>query len=522
MSDKEPVIVKIRIDDRLLEAAEGSTVLEVALAAGIDVPHFCFHPAFEPEGSCRMCLVEVEGAPKLELACSTRVKDGMSVLTSSPKVLEARKEVLEFLLAEHPLDCPICDKAGECRLQDYYERYGRFDARFREAKEKHEKIVPIGRKLLLDRERCILCTRCVRFLREVTGTGELGVFERGARTEIGFFEDWRIDNAYSGNLAEICPVGAITDTDFSFKTRTWFLERGASLCPHCGRGCNIDIEFRRTTNRAVAERRIIRVRARENAAVNGYWICDIGRYSHPYWTENRSRFVLMNKEAKTVRLSWDKALIILSEKIKGLGLRGKGGRLGLIISSFLTNEELYLIGRIFKEAVGLGNVWFADPKPQEADRLLLTAERSPNLRGARELGFESRSPDFEEIEKRIEVLLVFGSGLREASAAGEVRNALDRVPAKFLFAAHTGPGDDAFDFLLPVSLIAEKSGSITNTEGAIQEFQPVWLPMGEAKPEWEVLIALARELGFGEAWTDLTDVREAMAREYPFFKKSHE
>ena len=491
-------MVKIRIDDRLMEAAEGLTVLTVALAAGIDVPHFCYHPAFESEGSCRMCLVEIDGAPKLELACSTRVKDGMNILTSSPKVMEARKEVLEFLLAEHPLDCPICDKAGECRLQDYYERYGRFDARFRESKEKREKIIPIGRRLLLDRERCILCTRCIRFLRRVTGTGELGVFERGVRTEIGLYEGRRIDNSYSGNLAEICPVGAITDTDFRFKTRAWFLERGASICPHCGRGCNIDIEFRLTTEHAVTERRICRVRARENASVNGHWICDIGRYSHPYWTENRSRFVLMNKDAKTTRLSWDRALIILTEKIKGLGLRGKGGRLGLILNSFLTNEELYLIGRIFKEAVDLGNVWFADPKPQEADPLLLTAERSPNLRGARELGFESRPPDLKEIAKRIEVLLVIGSGLRETFAIGDVRKALDRVPVKFLFAAHTGPGDDAFDFLLPAALIAEKSGSLTNTLGIVQEFQPVWPPPGEARPEWEVLADLARELGSGK------------------------
>jgi NADH-quinone oxidoreductase subunit G len=230
----------------------------------------------------------------------------------------------------------------------------------------------------------------------------------------------------------------------------------------------------------------------------------------------------MNKDAKTTRLSWDKVLIILSEKIKGLIRRGKGGRLGLILSSFLSNEELYLIRHVFRETVDLGNAWFADPQTREADRLLLTAERSPNLRGARELGFVSRPPDLEEIAKRIEVLLVFGSGLREEFAAGEVQKALNRVLAKFLFAAHTGPGDDAYDFLLPVSLIAEKSGSVTNAEGTIQEFHPVWRPMGEARPEWEVLGDLARELGSGEAWTDLTCIREAMAREYPFFRKSHE
>jgi len=230
----------------------------------------------------------------------------------------------------------------------------------------------------------------------------------------------------------------------------------------------------------------------------------------------------MNKEAKTTRISWDKALIILSEKIKGLSRRGKGGRLGLILSSSLTNEELYLSGRIFKEAADLGNVWFVDPRPQEADRLLLTAERSPNLRGARELGFGLNRPDLEEIVRRIEVLLVFGSGLREAFTEGEVRAALNRLPAKFLLAAHTGPGDDAYDFLLPVSLMTEKSGSITNIGGAIQEFLPVWGPIGEARAEWEVLGDLASELGLGEAWTNLKSIREAMAREYPFFNMSYE
>ena len=230
----------------------------------------------------------------------------------------------------------------------------------------------------------------------------------------------------------------------------------------------------------------------------------------------------MNNDAKTTRLSWDRALIILSEKIKGLGLRGKGGRLGLILNSFFTNEELYLIGRIFKEAIDLGNVWFAEPKPQEADRLLLTTERSPNLRGALEFGFESRPPDLEKIAKRIEVLIVFGSGLREAFAVGDVRKALELVPAKFLFAAHTGPEDSAYDFLLPAALIAEKPGSLTNTLGLVQEFQPVWGPPGEARPEWEVLGDLARELGSWEARPDLTSIREAMAREYPFFRKGHE
>ncbi|MCX6571532.1 MAG: 2Fe-2S iron-sulfur cluster-binding protein [Candidatus Aminicenantes bacterium] len=224
-------MITIQLDGRALQVPPGTTVLKAAEQAGIVIPRFCYHPAFEPEGSCRMCLVEIEGLPKLDLACSTVVREGMKVWTSTPKVIQARKDVLEFFLADHPLDCPICDKAGECKLQEYYDRHGLFAGRFVEAKEKRDKKVAIGKGLLLDRERCILCTLCVRFLRKVTGTGELGVFERAVRAEIGTYDGVPVDNNYSGNLVDICPVGAITDADFRFKMRAWFLIKGPTVCP---------------------------------------------------------------------------------------------------------------------------------------------------------------------------------------------------------------------------------------------------------------------------------------------------
>ena len=265
--------VALTIDGRAVMAAEGTNVLRAAEQAGIDIPHFCYHPAFAAEGSCRMCLVEIEGLPKLELACSTPVREGLVVRTATPLVEQARRDVLEFLLADHPLDCPICDKAGECRLQDHYDLHGRFPGRFSEAKQKKDKLVRIGRGLVLDRERCILCTRCVRFLRTVTGTGELGIFERGARAEIGIFEGVPVDNDYAGNLADICPVGAITAEDFRFKTRAWFLARKPSVCPHCSRGCAIVVESVAGYPLPEAKRRVYRVTAGANPAVNGYWIC---------------------------------------------------------------------------------------------------------------------------------------------------------------------------------------------------------------------------------------------------------
>ena len=484
-------MLKFFIDSREVAAVEGMTILQAALASGIEIPHFCYHSAFEPEGSCRMCLIEIEGMPKLELACSTRVKEGMRVFTAKARVEEARREVLEFLLAEHPLDCPICDKAGECRLQDYYERYGRYSARFREPREARAKIISIGRGLILDRERCVLCTRCVRFLREVAGAGELGIFARGVRSELGLYEDRMIDNDYSGNLAEICPVGAITDRDFRFRTRPWRLKKGDSICPHCGRGCNIVVEFEPDSDRSGVARKVFRIRAKENPKVNGPWICDLGRYARSYLNELRGERVIMNKAGETIRTTWEEALGVLSAKLRGLRAASRGRGLGLILSTFLSNEELRFIRRIFADAFKDGNVWFADPKPGRSDSLLLTEERSPNVRGARELGFDPIPPDLETISKKAGLLLVFGTGLLFHYPADEIQRALGRVPAKFLFSAHAGWLDTVMDFVLPTALFSEKSGTLTNTEGIVQSFGPVFAPPGKARPDSDILGELA-------------------------------
>jgi NADH-quinone oxidoreductase subunit G len=486
--------MKIFIDGRGVEALEGMTLLQASLGAGIEIPHFCYHSAFEPEGSCRMCLVEIEGSPKLELSCSTKVAEGLRVLTASPKVEAARREVLEFLLAEHPLDCPICDKAGECRLQDYYERYGRYRARFREPRESREKLLPIGRGLLLDRERCVLCTRCVRFLREVTGTGELGIYGRGIRTELGLYDGGLVDNDYAGNLAEICPVGAITARDFRFKTRPWRLMKGDSLCPHCGRGCNIVVEFEPDSDRTGAARRVFRIRAKDNPEVNGPWICDLGRYARPYLKESRAGRILSNTGGATIGLTWDKALIALAAKFKGLKDYGGKRGLGIVLNSYLTNEEFGLVRRVFGAAVAAGNIWFSDPKPGRADTLLLTAERAPNLRGARDLGFDPRPANLEAIAENVGLLFVFGTFLRDHHGEDELRAALGRVPVKVLLAGHAGALDKEMDFVLPAALIAEKQGSLTNAAGKVQKFVPVFPPPGEARPEGDILSDLERIL----------------------------
>jgi NADH-quinone oxidoreductase subunit G len=491
---KRAELIKIFIDGKPLEVKEGLTVLEVSKQAGIHIPHFCYHSAFEPVGSCRMCLVGIEGFPKLELACSTVVRQGMKISTASEEVADARRGVLEFLLADHPLDCPICDKSGECKLQDYYEKYGRFEGQFKESKEKREKTLKTGKYLILDRERCILCTRCVRFLDEITKTHELGVFNRGNYSEIGIYENDSIDNNYSGNIAEICPVGAFTDADFRFKMRKWFLEKGASICPLCGRGCNIFIEYHPGFSRIPQTQRVYRVKARENPEVNGHWICDMGRYGYFHLDQNRWDNPVMHEDDKGTKLSWEEALILLAEKIRTLVIRNETSQIAVVANTYFSNEELFLFHKIFRNDLKLDKVFFMDPPPGNADTLLLTAERSPNRKGAQIIGFDLTPPTLEAITRDTDLLLVFGLFLLDHFDAMSVKNALSQIGTKFLFTPHASDLNILFDIVLPVALIAEKNGSLTNINGVVQKFKQVLKPLGESRPEWRLLTDLAKEL----------------------------
>jgi len=514
-------MAKIFIDDREVEVGEGLTILRAAEGAGIPIPHFCYHPAFAPEGSCRMCLVEIEGLPKLELACSTVVREGMKVHTTSEKVVEARKAVLEFLLAEHPLDCPICDKAGECKLQDYFEAYGFFESQFKESKEKREKKVPISRKLVLDRERCILCTRCVRFLNEITRTQDAGVLDRGIHSEIAIYESEFIDNNYAGNLAELCPVGAITDTDFRFKTRAWFLVKKESICPLCSRGCNIYVDSHPGHARISMAQRVYRIRARENLDINQFWMCDFGRYHYSYLDKARQDKILLKKEGRDTELSWEKALLMLTEKMKSLLFLKKGSRIGLILNTWLTNEELFLADKIFRQELSLDNIYVADPPSKKGDNFLLTEERTPNVRGLKEIGLRGLTTDLGKLATQTDLLLIFGTFLVDRFSLADIKSAFDRISAKFLFAAHKSTLDSLVDVVVPTQLIAEKSGSLTNLEGKAQAFLPA-LDSSPGLPEWKLLLDLAKELkiNYRYLWqlNSPQAIRREMGREIPFFK----
>jgi len=486
----------IEVDGKRIEAAAGRNVLDTAESVGIAIPHFCYHPAFQPEGSCRMCLVEVEGSPKLELACSLVVRDGLKVRTDTPTVREARRSVLEFFLADHPIDCPICDKAGECTLQDYYAGYDLAESRNIEPKERREKLVKIGEKLLLDRERCVLCTRCVRFLAQIAQTRELGVVERGVHAEITTLPGEIIRSVDSGNLVDLCPVGAITSTDFRFKTRPWFLKHADSICPLCARGCNIVIDHHPGFTRVPGSAKIYRVRPRQNDAVNGHFMCDDGRagFVADHRAVRRERIARNGGGGAGTEWGWDRALDFAVERIAALRSAGKAGRIGAILHSFLTNEELEHVKRLLA-SLGAGAVAFADPPEGEASGILLLADRTPNRAGAAAVGFDPRAADPAEIAARSDLLFIFETNRANIPSGSAAWEALRKVATKILFTTHETPSVPLADLVLPVSAPAENRGSYTNADGRVQRFEAAVPACFDIRPLADVLVDLSGKLG---------------------------
>ncbi|MFN3477603.1 MAG: 2Fe-2S iron-sulfur cluster-binding protein, partial [Candidatus Methylomirabilales bacterium] len=381
-------MVTLTINGKTVAVEPGTTIIQAAEKLGIEIPHYCYHPGLPVVGQCRMCQVEVEKMPKLAIACATPVVEGMVVHTSTPQVVKARKAVLEFYLLNHPLDCPICDKGGECPLQDYTVRYGPGESRFREEKVKRIKALPIGPHVVFDAERCILCTRCVRFVQDVVGTGELGVFHRGDRAEIGLYPGRALNNLYSLNVVDLCPVGALTSRDYRFKARPWDLKSVDSICPGCSFGCNVILDVRPFDE----GERIVRVRPRVNREVNGYFMCDIGRFTFKPLYQERLDQPLVRRDGRLVQTSWEEALAELASKLSTLLMEHGPRAVGAVLSSRLTNEELYLLQKFFRQVVGTESIDHRvrgvqeEGRDSQEDHLLLRADRTPNTRGARDMG----------------------------------------------------------------------------------------------------------------------------------------
>lgn len=508
--------IRLTIDGRTVEVDKGTTVLQAAGGAGIEVPRYCYHPGLTIAGNCRICLVEIEKMPKLATSCTTVAADGMVVRTTGPKVADGRRAVMEFLLANHPLDCPICDQAGECWLQIYAFTHGSGVSRMEEERLKGFKQKPVGPHVVLDTERCIVCTRCVRFCQEVTGTGELGVFQRGVSSYIDIFPGRQLDNPYSGCTVDICPVGALTLEEFRFRKRVWDLEKVPSVCGSCARGCNVDI--------GLAGDRIWRLTPRENQAVNQWWMCDVGRLSHEsLYATPRLKEALLREGGKSEPAPWPAAVELLAGKVK----QARKGAVAVVASASLTVEDLYMIRRLFAEMPDLGEIIVPERILGADDALLIRADKTANAAGARLLGLELDAGGRRQelaLEAaaggRIDVLILIDNGVPAvlppaAPMTAAAKNAFVCMVTPFMSGAV-----EIADLALPAAAWGEFDGTWVNFQGRAQRVRRAVAPPGVALEGWRVIHELMRGMGFPSipTYSGAADVLAEIAREVPAFK----
>ena len=502
---------KLSIDGREIEVAEGTTVIQAAEQLEIFVPRYCYHPGLSIAGNCRICLVEVENNPKLQIACNLPVTDGMVVHTTNDRAQKGRQSVLEFLLANHPLDCPVCDQSGECDLQNFYMNFGLYDPRFREHKVKKKKAVELGPHVMLDQERCILCSRCVRFTDEITNTGEFGIFNRGDSAELGIYPGATLDNAYSANVVDICPVGALTESDFRFKARVWYLSSVPTVCNGCSRGCNIDMHFILDRPHLNDGARMVRVKPRYNAEVNEWWLCDEGRYGLGWLDEDRLDLV----RGPAGDATWDEAVDTIASHVGEAG-----ARVGVIASTQLTNEELFLIREVFQGAQISANV---PERPGSSDDFLIMADKSPNTYGATLLGLAGpgvcdASAILEAgLSGGLDVLWVFVHDLADLFGEKKARQLADKVGLLVYSGTNENATAKLAHWTLPTAGYVEKDGTFVNCDGRLQRIGQVMPPYGRSREDWRVLLSLAESLKGPLAGAKPEEIFQAIAGlEEPF------
>ena len=484
---------KLTVDGKEIEVEAGTNLIEVARRLGIDVPHYCYHPSLSIAGQCRLCMVDIEKTPRPSIACNTPAADGMVVHTQTERVKDMRRSMMEFHLINHPLDCPVCDQAGECWLQIYYMQHGLYDPRMLDEKVHKPKAVPLGPHVMLDAERCILCSRCVRFCDEITGTGELGIFGRGDHSEIGLFPGQDLENNYSGNVVDICPVGALTDRDFRFRVRVWYLDTTKSICPGCARGCNVEVHVNRKRPHHAEGRRVARLKPRFNDAVNAWWICDVGRYGFDA-VDDPSRIRFARRGDAEVEL--DEALNALLDALR----RHTPAEIAILASPDLANEDLFALRRL-TETLGIRQVAFgvppAAPTPA-ADDFLLRADRHPNTRGAETILPAGDAAAILAAARagRVKVLWVFQHDLLAAGwSAAETRQALERVDTLVFSGTNDNATSALATLVLPLAAWVERDGTFTNFLGRVQRFRAAVEPLGEALAAWDLFGRLLGPLG---------------------------
>jgi NADH-quinone oxidoreductase subunit G len=494
---------KLTIDGKELEVPAGTNLIEAARRLGIEVPHYCYHPGLSVAGQCRLCMVEIGNNPRPQIACNIQVAEGMVVRTETPKVLETRQSVMEFHLINHPLDCPVCDQAGECWLQIYYMKHGLYEPRMVDEKVHKPKAVPLGPHVILDAERCILCSRCVRFCDEITGTGELGIFQRGDHSEIGLFPGRELRNPYSANVIDICPVGALTDRDFRFAVRVWYLETAKSVCPGCSRGCNIEVHYNLHRPHHNQGRRVARLKPRYNPEVNQWWICDAGRYGYKFVDDpGRLLFPVRGRGEAAAEVGWDEVVPLIAGELS----KYRQDEIGVLASPRMANEDLFVLRRLV-DHLGITNVDFHVPpgRPGDEDRILIKADKNPNSRGAELVGLglgtgglDARGMLQAARERRIKCLWVFHHDLLDSAwPEGETREALAALGCLIFQGSNANGVSPYAHYVLPSATWVEREGTFTNFEGRVQRFWKAVEPLGASLPDWEILARIGEALGLG-------------------------
>ena len=489
--------VTLSVDGEEVTVPKGTTLLQAAKALGTEVPHYCYHDGLSSPAMCRLCLVEVDGAPKLLPSCTTVAQDGQVVRTGSEKAVTMRRGVLEFYLLNHPLDCPICDQSGECKLQDYVHAEGRPHGRSREPKRVFGRD-DFGADVLFYGDRCVMCTRCVRFMNEIEQDPRLTVVERGSRSIIDtFFEEGLDGTAFSGNIVDICPVGALVSKEFLHKQRAWDLDHTPSVCPNCSQGCNIDLHTR--------DNLVQRLKPRANLDVNQYWMCDYGRHRYEWINrDDRVEVPLVRSEGESRAVGWGDAIAPLHERLRAAVEQGAPVR--AVASAFASNEDLGALNALVKE-LGGGEIVFRSPRAEDEvvlkgfPRLARRRDLAPNRTGAELVGMIRVGDDegrggLDELADHEGVLLVLGDEL-----ADQERSFGSSASLYVYLGAHPVPASAAADFVLPTTTFAEQEGSFVNHEGRVQRFWPGLQAPGAARPAWLVLGTLLAGLSGGPAPT---------------------
>jgi NADH-quinone oxidoreductase subunit G len=519
----------VTINGRQVDVPAGTNVIEAAKKVGVQIPHYCYHPRLSVVGQCRMCLVQVDGHPKLQAGCSMTVqKDGMEIRTDVPEVQEGQRAMMEFLLINHPLDCSICDQAGECGLQDYAFKHGQAFSRFRYDEKRTypgRERIPLGPSVLLNMNRCIQCTRCVRFTQEISGTGSLGFFNRGARTEIGTFPGTELDDELSGNVVDICPVGALTSTRFRFAERVWYLDKKPSICTGCEIGCNITLEHRKGAIR--------RYKPRANPEVNDFWMCDYGRSTFERY-EQLPRLAsprLRDPGRPAEPVGWRPALDAVRSALTS---RGAEGAVTFLANAELTTEEAWMLAKIADFVGSPHRSVHVDIGPQRSiprpQGPITGSEAGPNRRGVELAGLGEPSEESLEGDrmnrigarellegdgaKRSAVLVVAGSHF-EGAYEPEVVARLREAKTLVVLGWSDSPLARAADIALPIATHAETSGTFVNVENRLQRFERAFPAPAQVREGVDVLGELLARLEGRDGHIEATpaDVFARMADE---------